>query len=183
MRVLDKRLKVSRRGVLGAGTASLVAATVMPSGMIVGADSAWAASAKALKPETFATLVQMSRDTYPHDRVADKFYAKSVQAFDDAAAKSEDDKALFENGVTGLNEAAKGAHGVPYAEIGWEIDRVALLRSIEKSPFFQKVRSSLVVSLYNNPEVWPIFGYEGESASKGGYISRGFDDIDWLDKA
>jgi hypothetical protein len=28
--------------------------------------------------------------------------------------------------------------------------------------------------------VWPAFGYEGESASKGGYISRGFDDITWL---
>ena len=183
MRVLDKRLKVSRRGVLGAGTASLVAMTVMPGGMIVGADHAWAATATALKPETFATLVQMSRDTYPHDRLGDQFYAKAVQSFDQAAAKSEDDKALFENGVTGLNEAAKGAHGVSYVDVGWEIQRVALLRAMEKSPFFQKVRGSLVVSLYNNPEVWPIFGYEGESASKGGYISRGFDDIDWLDKA
>jgi hypothetical protein len=28
--------------------------------------------------------------------------------------------------------------------------------------------------------VWPIFGYEGESYSKGGYIKRGFDDIDWI---
>jgi len=25
-----------------------------------------------------------------------------------------------------------------------------------------------------------MFGYEGESASKGGYIHRGFDDIAWL---
>ena len=38
----------------------------------------------------------------------------------------------------------------------------------------------LVVSLYNQPEVWPAFGYEGESASKGGYIARGFGDIAWL---
>ena len=29
-------------------------------------------------------------------------------------------------------------------------------------------------------EVWPIFGYEGESYSKGGYIERGFNDIEWL---
>jgi len=29
-------------------------------------------------------------------------------------------------------------------------------------------------------EVWSAFGYEGESASKGGYMSRGFDDITWL---
>jgi hypothetical protein len=29
--------------------------------------------------------------------------------------------------------------------------------------------------------VWAKFGYEGPSADKGGYISRGFDDIDWLE--
>ncbi|TIP32839.1 MAG: gluconate 2-dehydrogenase subunit 3 family protein, partial [Mesorhizobium sp.] len=29
-------------------------------------------------------------------------------------------------------------------------------------------------------ELWPIFGYEGESYSKGGYITRGFNDIEWL---
>jgi len=42
------------------------------------------------------------------------------------------------------------------------------------------VRSSLVVGLYNQKEVWPIFGYEGSSADKGGYIERGFSDITWL---
>lgn len=183
MRLIDKRLKVSRREVLGAGTASLVALTVMPGGMIVGADNAWAASATTLKPETFATLVQMARDVYPHDRLVDRFYAKAVSGFDAAAAKSADDKALFEDGVTGLNAAAMEAHGVAYAMVGWESDRVAILRGLEKAPFFQKVRGSLVTGLYNNPEVWPLFGYEGESASQGGYIARGFDDIDWLDKA
>ena len=58
--------------------------------------------------------------------------------------------------------------------------RVAILRDIETTPFFQAVRGDLVVSLYNQKEIWPIFGYEGESYSKGGYIERGFDDITWL---
>ncbi len=182
MRVMDKRPKVSRRGFLGAGSASLIALSVLPTGMIVGADKSWAVTATTLKPETFATLVQMSRDIYPHDRLSDAYYAKAVQAFDDTAGKSEDSKAMFENGVTGLNEAATGAHSVAYAQIGWEADRVAILRGMEKSPFFQAVRGGLITGLYNNPDVWPLFGYEGESASKGGYISRGFDDIDWLDQ-
>jgi hypothetical protein len=55
-----------------------------------------------------------------------------------------------------------------------------VLRGIEGKPFFEAVRSDLVVSLYNQPDIWPIFGYEGESYSKGGYIRRGFDDIDWI---
>ena len=66
---------------------------------------------------------------------------------------------------------AEGFHGVI---------RLDEVRQIENDKFFQTVRGGLVVSLYNQKEVWPAFGYEGESASKGGYISRGFDDITWL---
>ena len=146
----------------------------------MGAGNAWAASAKALKADSFATLIQMARDIYPHDHVADKYYAKVVASFDGAAAKSDADKALFEGGVDALNTAAVGAHGVSYNMVSWEVQRVSILRAMEKAPFFQKVRGSLITGLYNNPEVWPLFGYEGESASKGGYINRGFDDIDWL---
>jgi hypothetical protein len=70
-------------------------------------------------------------------------------------------------------------HG-SYLGTGWEVDRVALLRQIESSAFFQAVRGGLVVGLYYQKEVWPVFGYEGESFSQGGYIERGFDDIAWL---
>ncbi len=103
MRLLDKRATLSRRRLLSSGGASLVAMTVMPGGVIVGTDSAWAATAQALQPETFATLVQMARDIYPHDRIADHFYAKVVESFDQAAAGSEDDKLVFEQGVAGLD--------------------------------------------------------------------------------
>ena len=37
-----------------------------------------------------------------------------------------------------------------------------------------------MVSLYNDSEVWDLLGWEGESFSKGGYLTRGFDDLDWL---
>ena len=67
-----------------------------------------------------------------------------------------------------------------YAAVAWEEQRVALLREIEQSEFFGKVRGDLLVSLYNNHDVWPKFGYEGSSSERGGYINRGFDDINWL---
>ncbi len=47
-----------------------------------------------------------------------------------------------------------------YAQVQWEADRVALLQHIEQTAFFQKVRGDLVVSLYNQKELWPKFGYE-----------------------
>ncbi len=52
-----------------------------------------------------------------------------------------------------------------------------------RPPSSRRFRGDLVVSLYNQKEVWPKFGYEGSSAEHGGYITRGFADIDWLPKA
>jgi hypothetical protein len=92
-------------------------------------------------------------------------------------------KKLIETGVAELDAAAQKAHKSNYLLVAWEADRVALLQGIQHGPFFQKVRGDLIVSLYNNPDVWPKFGYEGSSADKGGYIHRGFNDIDWLPSA
>ncbi len=182
MQVIDKEKKVSRRGLLGAGGASLVAMTVMPTGMIVGADSAWAAMAKAIKPDSFATLVQMARDIYPHDKVADKYYAMVIEGLDEAAGKSDADRTLLEDGVAELNKAAAAGRDRSYLQVGWEAERVEILKGMESSGFFQKVRGSLVTGIYNNQTLWPLFGYEGASGSQGGYIKRGFDDIAWLDR-
>ena len=182
MKTKKKDLTFSRRSLLGTAGASLVVMSISSTGVITGGNGAWAATTKALTPETFATLVQMSRDMYPHDRLTDDYYAFAVSSFDEAAAGDAGQKALFEDGVTALNKAANDAHGMPYSDVGWEADRVAILRAMESSGFFQKVRGSLITGLYNNKQVWEKFAYEGESASKGGYLYRGFDDIDWLDQ-
>ena len=122
-----------------------------------------------------ATLIQMARDIYPHDKIADEFYAAAVKGYDTADAKAE-----IETGISALNAAAEGLGNAELFDTGWERDRVDILRSMESSPFFQKIRGGLITGLYNQQEVWPIFGYEGESFSKGGYINRGFNDIKWV---
>lgn len=168
--------RLSRRELLAASV-GLGAAFTVGAGFVTGRGAAWAVEVTALKPATMATLIQMARDIYPHDRIADEFYAIAVKAHDTAAAKSTDHLALIEGGIADL-DAKAGPGG--YLGIGWEKDRVALLRRIEGSAFFQTVRGGLVTGLYNQKAVWPVFGYEGESFSKGGYIERGFDDIAWL---
>lgn len=177
MRLIDKTPKVDRRSFLATSGA---AALVVSGGAVMCPSESWAVEAKNLKPETVRTLIKMSRDIYPHDRLADKYYAVAVKGMDDKATDGAPLKQQLEDGVAKLDEAAKAAYGVGYADVGWEHERVALLHKIEKDGFFQAVRGDLVVSIYNNKDIWPIFGYEGESASKGGYIKRGFDDIDWL---
>ncbi len=178
MRTMEQRPRLSRRDVLRAGGAGLLAIQILPGGVIAG--EAWAAAPSAVTPETYAAMVQISRDLYPHDQLEDSVYATAVDALDKAAAADSAARDALETGIAELEAAAQAAHGSGYAGIASEEDRVALLKEREQSPFVQKLRGNLVTGLYNNPEVWPIFVYEGESASQGGYIERGFDDVNWL---
>jgi hypothetical protein len=146
----------------------------MPAGM------AKAAEPVALSKESFATLVKMARDLYPHDKIADKYYAVVVESLDQAAKDDAALKTLLEDGVAQLDVKATGLKHGDYGSVPSEEERVAILKEIETTPFFQKVRGTMITGLYNNKELWPHFGYEGSSADKGGYINRGFGDIDWL---
>lgn len=166
---ITRRQLLSQSAVIGASF-------VIGAGFVAGqAKANWALEVEHLTPETMATLIQMARDIYPHDQVGDQFYANAVKGYDSAEAAPG-----IEAGIAALNDAAKGLGYGRYLDIGWERDRVDVLRSLEDTAFFQQVRGGLVTGLYNQKAVWPIFGYEGESFSEGGYIDRGFDDINWL---
>jgi len=165
---------LTRRQLLSrmAATGTLVA---IGAGFVAAPDAAWALQVKVVRPHTMATLIQMARDIYPHDRVADEFYAIAVKGYD-----SKPKKDLVEKGVGQLDAMAKAKGHAGYVDVGWEKDRVKLLQKMENSSFFQTVRGGLVTGLYNQKAVWPIFGYEGSSFEHGGYINRGFNDINWL---
>jgi hypothetical protein len=170
--------QVSRRGFLQRSALGVAAAIVVtPAGYLFNASEAWALDVKGLRPETMKTLILIARDIYPHDKVPDRFYAVAMKPYDEKAASDPASKQAVEAFVAALDGAA-GPGG--YLGVGWEAQRVALLRAQSHDPMFDAIRSGLVVSLYNNHDVWPIFGYEGESYSKGGYLTRGFDDIAWL---
>jgi hypothetical protein len=168
LRGLTRRQLLSRG--MAAGTLAIAGA-----GFIAAPNAAWAVEVTVITPEQMATLLQMARDIYPHDQVPDQFYAVAVKGYD-----AEDKKAMVAEGIAAVDAAAKAMGHANYLAAGWEEDRVKVLQSIETTPFFQTVRSGLVTGLYNQKEVWPIFGYQGESFSQGGYIERGFNDIDWL---
>lgn len=180
MREVDPRSRYSRRFLLkAAATAVPAAAVATAAGLSI--EDAWAEGG-ALQPATLKTLVKVARDIYPHDFLGDVYYITAVKPWNDKAGADPAVKALIEDGVGRLDGDAKDRHATSYADVGWEDDRVALLRGIEHTDFFKKVRSDLVVSLYNQHELWPKFGYEGSSAEHGGYLARGFNDVDWLPK-
>jgi len=169
---------LDRRGFLRGTTA--IAAMAVSGSALIHTTEAWGIETKTLKPETMRTLIKMARDIYPHDRVADRFYAVACKTYDDKAAADAKLRSLIEDGVASLDKAANKRFHRPYAALGWEDERITVLRDVEKGAFFARLRGDLVVSLYNQKDLWPLFGYEGESASKGGYVNRGFNDINWL---
>ena len=82
MRLINKTPQVDRRSFLATtGAALVVTATA-----VMCPTESWALEAKNLKPETVRTLIKMSRDIYPHDRLADKYYAVAVKGMDDKSA-------------------------------------------------------------------------------------------------
>jgi hypothetical protein len=179
MRDVDRRTRVSRRIFLRGAATAAPAAAVAAAGVTITREAAWAQNAKNLLPHTMATLVKVARDIFPHDHLADAYYVTAVAGYDDAA-KNEDARTMIEAGVARLDADAKDRFGQAYIDVAWEDDRLVVLRANEQTAFFKKLHGDLIASLYNQKAVWPKFGYEGSSADKGGYIHRGFNDIDWL---
>jgi hypothetical protein len=168
-------VKFSRRGFLRGGAAA-VAAVAVSGAKILAAP----AEAAGMSAEESRALLKMTRDLFPHDRLGDSFYAKAIAPLQDEAAKDAATRKLLSDGIAQLNVATMASAGKPYADVSDENVRVAAIKKIEGGAFFAKVYGGTMTPLYNQPELWPKFGYEGPSSAQGGYINRGFSDIDWL---
>jgi hypothetical protein len=181
MRSIEKRTRLTRRRFLQTTGVTAIGVGALSTGMVlIDPRGAWAMSLTTLRPETARTLIQMARDLYPHDRLAEAFYAKAIEPYDAQAAKDAGLRDLLTNGAGDLDRRAADKGAKSYADIPEEAQRVAILKSISGTPFFAKIRGDMITGLYNQPEVWAKFGYEGPSAQEGGYIHRGFNDINWL---
>ena len=183
MRLLNWTRTFSRRGFL-AGSAATVAAVAATGGTVLAdTQGAPAEEAHSAQTERVRTLVKFTRDLFPHDRLDDSFYERAIMPLQEEAAKDPSTRRLLYGGIEQLNRLAMDASGKPYPDVPEETTRVAIIKKIEAGAFFKKVYDDTIVGLYNQPEVWPKFGYEGPSSAKGGYLHRGFNDITWLPKS
>ena len=110
---------------------------------------------------------------YPHDALPDDVYTRVGAKLAEAAREDSGVTQTIENGVSALNG------GRPFTELSAD-ERLKSLKGIEDSDFFELVRSTAVVEIYSDLRTWQLVGYEGPSFDKGGYLNRGFDDLDWL---
>ena len=130
---------------------------------------------KILDAYTAAVLTRVCRVMFPHDALNDSYYATCVEGLDEKAGGDAAMAVLLNEGV----EALDGTGAGKFTELD-ESKQTETLAAMEGTPFFSAIQGHVVVALYNNPKVWPQFGYEGASFPFGGYLDRGFDDIDWL---
>jgi hypothetical protein len=126
-----------------------------------------------LSSRAMATLIAVARTLYPHDELPDEVYARVGEKLTEAACEDSVAARAIEEGVDGLND------GRPFAELSAGA-RVEALKGIEGSDFFELVRSTAVAEVYSDERTWRVVGYEGPSFDKGGYLNRGFNDLDWL---
>lgn len=136
---------------------------------------AWAVELKALDTAQGTTLMKMARVLYPHRKLPDAAYALVAKDLDADAAKDPKAAQTMRDGIAALDAACGGSFAD--APAGRQLDAV---KAMEGKPFFNAVRGKCVTSLYDNDIAYVTFGYPGAAWDKGGYLTRGFQDLKWL---
>jgi len=174
--LIDARHSISRRHFLKASSGVLIGTLAAGSGVLatLAPSRTWALSLSVLSESEADRILKVTRAIFPHDTLDDAVYALVVKDLD-AAAKDPDVAALLRDGLKLLNEKADG----DWAQLD-HLARENIVTKLASTNFFEKIRGTSVVSLYNNEMAWAHFGYEGPSFQKGGYFDRGFQDLEWL---
>ena len=133
------------------------------------------APSSLLPEDAAARLVRMIKVAFPHRAFPDGPYERTADHIIATAAGSPFQTAQLGQGLVSLD----ALRDRPFADLPAE-EALAVLQQVQSTPFFQFVRSTTVVFMYSDREVWQVLGYEGESSDKGGYVDRGFNDLDWL---
>jgi hypothetical protein len=128
-----------------------------------------------IPPRGRRTLVDLLRVAYPHGSFPAGPYERTADAVIDKAVGDPRLLALLVQGLADLDEQ----HGAAFSELDAETATM-VLRGVADTPFLAAVLDVAVVALYDDHEVWDLLGYEGPSFDAGGYLERGFNNLDWL---
>jgi hypothetical protein len=168
-------LPLTRRSLLrGSG---LLLGTLAAGGTLtaLAPSRAWAVELKTLSTAEGTTLMKMGRVLFPHDKLPDAVYALLAKDLDAGAGKDAAKATLIKDGCSALAKAADGSFSS-----ATPAQQLQVVKAMEGQPFFNAVRGQCVTSLYDNDMAFTAFGYPGSSWEKGGYITRGFQDLKWL---
>jgi hypothetical protein len=129
----------------------------------------------ALEQNVAEAVTAFARTLYPHVALPDSVYARVSAKLDEAAGEDAAQARVVNDGVADLD----GRGDQPFVARSSE-QQLADAKAIAGSDFFDLVRSTAVVEIYSDAQTWKLLGYEGPSFAQGGYVDRGFNDLDWL---
>ncbi len=142
---------------------------------MIRASSAWAQATPDQTRGLAKTLGRMARLLYPHDAIADDIYAEVVDGILSAVANDAAISGALDAAVSALN-------AVQVAD--WfdleEEQQIAAMTKVQGEAFFAAIQGQVMGRFYSHPKVREFIKYPGSSVEFGGYVNRGFDDIDWL---
>lgn len=142
---------------------------------LIRASTAWAQASTGEAKQSAETLGRMARLLYPHASVTDAVYAEVVDEILSISADDPQMSALLDQAATELGEGSE----TEFFELD-EKSQLEVMIALQERPFFQTIRFQVLAQLYSHPKVMEAINYPGSSVEHGGYVERGFDDIDWL---
>ena len=172
---VPKNLALTRRDMLkGSGIlfGSLAAGSSLA---LLAPSTAWAVELKTLTQAEGGTLLRMGQVLFPHKKLPDAVYALLAKDLDADASADAGTAKMLREGIASLHHLAGGS----FLKLN-AARRLEVVKSIEGQAFFNTVRGKCVVSLYDNEMAYAALGYPGSAWEKGGYITRGFQDLKWL---
>ena len=137
--------------------------------------SAWADETDDDSAASAKSLARMVRLYYPHNNVADDVYVQTVDSILSASSSDPQLHQLLDVACAALD----GAGDDRFADLDAE-SQLAAMVSVEDEAFFTAIKFQVLARFYAHPEVWKAINYPGSSVEHGGYVDRGFNDIDWL---
>jgi len=161
-------LEISGRIVLSASALSL-------SPFSLSASDITTLGLKHIDSSSAYKLAEISRLLFPHSKLDDTIYLDVVNDIDKDIELRPATQNLISKAMKRLDSEANGHwQNIPISK------QLHILTENQSNEWFAYLRNRTIESLYRHPEVWKLTGYQGSSIEHGGYLNRGFDDIDWL---
>ena len=136
--------------------------------------SVWAVELKNLTQAEGTAIMKLGQVLYPSKKLPETVYALLAKDLDADAAKDPAKAKMLKDGIAALDKATGGFAAAAAAK------QLEAVKALNGNAFFGAVRGKCVTSLYDNDMAYAALGYPGSAWEKGGYITRGFQDLKWL---
>lgn len=169
---------ISRRRLIQGAAGIAVLLTAGKGGQVLAAilsEKGYQGGAEELGPHESNTLRRLVKHLFPYQGLSTEAYQLVVDTVRDDKSVA-DIAAMLIEGVAQLDDAADGVSWLGLSKA----QQITLLEDVEATEFFGFMLDASIHSLHSNQELCKLIGYQGSSVEHGGYIHRGFNDIDWL---